>query len=294
MQPPEYVAVFQISRHSLDWLIACASLIPLVIGIALIIGKRRFRWSRLSWLFSIFFCVFGFCCALIVCGSVIDASRSKAFTAFQIGDYSIVEGVVTDFHPMPYAGHDEECFSVRTLRFCYSDYVENQGFHNAASHGGPVRNGLRVRLAYSGDIILRLEVAKGQALSASESKEAVESAKRQWEIGTENKPIQQRVRTAFLFSTVCLTLWWNLQWRLAMRFWVRPPNRPITQYGFRIFFGLTLIGAVIEFIEQLRRHPLTRQSLEATAATAAIMCCVVGSSIALVLWVGGRRDRPQI
>jgi len=76
---------------------------------------------------------------------------------------------------------------------------------------------------------------------------------------------------AFLFTLACWTLWWNLQWKRAMRFWPRPPNRPITQHVFRVFFTLNFVGAVRELFRELRLHPLTLQNAGPTIATAAII-----------------------
>ena len=61
---------------------------------------------------------------------------------------------------MPYAGHSDESFVVGGRRFSYSDFVVTSGFHNAASHGGPIREGLYVRVTYLGNLILRLEIAQ--------------------------------------------------------------------------------------------------------------------------------------
>lgn len=74
------------------------------------------------------------------------------------GRFSVVEGPVTDFVPMPYGGHALESFKVNGRQFSYSDYVVTSAFHNTASHGGPIREGLYVRISYSGNLILRLEV----------------------------------------------------------------------------------------------------------------------------------------
>ena len=81
-------------------------------------------------------------------------------TALSVGRFAIVEGPVTDFVPMPYAGHSDESFVVGGRRFSYSDFVVTSGFHNAASHGGPIREGLYVRVTYLGNLILRLEIAQ--------------------------------------------------------------------------------------------------------------------------------------
>jgi hypothetical protein len=76
------------------------------------------------------------------------------------GRYSVIEGAVTAFDPMPYNGHRQERFTVNAHRFSYSDYILTPGFHNTTSHGGPIREGLHVRIAYSGNLILRLEVTQ--------------------------------------------------------------------------------------------------------------------------------------
>ena len=84
----------------------------------------------------------------------IDAGR------LQSGDYQVVEGQVTRFVPMPARGHAMESFVVGGRRFSYSDYVLTAGFNNTSSHGGPVGEGLRVRISYAGNTILRLEVVR--------------------------------------------------------------------------------------------------------------------------------------
>lgn len=80
------------------------------------------------------------------------SSRLKA------GDYRVVEGTVTRFVPMPRAGHSMESFEVNGARYAYSDFVIEAGFNNAQSHGGPIREGLRVRIADVDGQIARLEV----------------------------------------------------------------------------------------------------------------------------------------
>jgi len=71
-----------------------------------------------------------------------------------------VEGLVRDFQPMPYAGHVNEHFCVSDKCFDYSDYSVTAGFNNTASHGGPIREALPVRITYIDNTILRLEIAK--------------------------------------------------------------------------------------------------------------------------------------
>ena len=76
------------------------------------------------------------------------------------GKYPVVEGEIKNFIPMPFQGHGEESFDVENSHFSYSDYEMTPGFHNAASHGGPIHEGLRVRISYVGNTILKLEIAQ--------------------------------------------------------------------------------------------------------------------------------------
>jgi hypothetical protein len=278
--------------QSPDWLAASGGLIPLLTGIVVIFfGKRRLNWARPSWLFAIFLCVFGVLCAFLVWGSVADAYNSEALAVFESGNYSVLDGVVHDFQPMPYDGHAEGCFSLRSQRFCYSDYVPSPGFHNAASHGGLFAPGFPHASHTRAPSFSVSTLARTRYSNPSESRAAVDAVRRQSEIITENNAAQQRLATASLFTIVCWTLWWNLQWKRAIRFWLRSPNRPVIQNGFRIFFGLNLMGGLIALIRQLHTHPMTRQNAGATLAAAGIMCCGVGSMTAFGLWSIARHDR---
>lgn len=97
--------------------------------------------------------------SLGVLGSYFGARRSLSD-----GTARVVEGVVQDFHAMPYSGHDTERFTVGGVRFAYSDYSVGAGFNNTSSHGGPIREGLLVRIHYTGSqgrtTILQLEIKK--------------------------------------------------------------------------------------------------------------------------------------
>ena len=80
--------------------------------------------------------------------------------ALQSGQAQVVEGVVTDFVPMPYEGHADERFAVDGHYFSYSDYVVTAGFNHTSSHGGPIRSGINVRVTFVGNVIVRLEVGR--------------------------------------------------------------------------------------------------------------------------------------
>ena len=157
-QMPEYVNAYTFTAQTSNWPYALVGLAPVLVAGLLIAGKYRRNWTQPNVV------------AAIVCGGLslivlisalpILKSEAEAASALRDGTFSFVEGTVRDFHPMPYNGHDEECFSVQQQRFCYSDYAITTGFHNSASHGGPIRPGLSVRVAYLRSMILRLDIAK--------------------------------------------------------------------------------------------------------------------------------------
>jgi len=58
---------------------------------------------------------------------------ARARDTYVKGDYSIAEGAVANFHPMPYSGHQNETFSVSGVEFSYSDYVVLPCFNHGDS-----------------------------------------------------------------------------------------------------------------------------------------------------------------
>ncbi|MCR4650554.1 MAG: hypothetical protein K5662_02250 [Lachnospiraceae bacterium] len=90
----------------------------------------------------------------------------KANNLFKEGYYKTVEGVVEDFSPMPYEGHQRESFVINGVRFQYSDFAETPGYNNARSHGGIIEgNGQHLRICYYndnslGNVILQIEEIK--------------------------------------------------------------------------------------------------------------------------------------
>jgi hypothetical protein len=84
---------------------------------------------------------------------------------YESKQYKVVEGIVENFHPMPYSGHSNESFTVNGIKFSYSDFdVSYYGFNNTQSHGGPISQNKKVRLSYfvlkGKNIILKIGVPK--------------------------------------------------------------------------------------------------------------------------------------
>ena len=63
---------------------------------------------------------------------------------------------------MPYYGHTPgiESFTVSGVPFSYSDYIPEAGFNQTSAHGGPIHQGLPVRIWYVGKEIVKLEIKR--------------------------------------------------------------------------------------------------------------------------------------
>ena len=126
-----------------------------VAGLFLWRGKpSRSEWWKLA---AMSFVILGSMWTLIVFG-VTFGDYAQAHKIYRNDEFYVVEGVVANFRPMPTQAHQEECFSVEDRIFCYSDSVITSGFNQTSIHGGPIHEGLPVRIEYVGDTILRLEV----------------------------------------------------------------------------------------------------------------------------------------
>jgi hypothetical protein len=115
--------------------------------------KWMLPWFPIAWLF-------GAIMWTIVATLGVGGEYLRDRYTLSSGKADYVEGVVENFVPMPAAGHANESFTVNGVTFSYSDYEVTPGFNNAASHGGPVRQGLYVRIWYVGNDILKLEIKK--------------------------------------------------------------------------------------------------------------------------------------
>jgi hypothetical protein len=104
-------------------------------------AKRWFRpFAWFYFLFAIFWTV--------AAGWAVLSDAIGAKAALRSRNCQTVEGPVQNFHPMPAAGHDTEHFDVQGIAFSYSDYIVTAGFNTTSSHGGPIREGLPVRICH--------------------------------------------------------------------------------------------------------------------------------------------------
>ena len=161
----EYRTVFDIASAGYkSWTFPMVGLIFIFVG-ALVVAVRRHLpgwWGKHPTASNIFaFSFLGFTVAWTLVsffGTYRDYSSASG--AMERNHALVAEGIVSDFKPMPVTGHAMESFCVSGKCFRYSDYAITAGFNNTSSHGGPIRQGLPVRVTYVGNTILKLEVPK--------------------------------------------------------------------------------------------------------------------------------------
>ena len=162
MTPDHYHTIFDVTKVGFkSWSFSAFGLIFIVVGLALPAllksgFPRRTAAPLGKWFPRIFLGFAIFWTSTSFVGTFSDYRRSV--DAMKNGQTEFVEGMVTNFHPMPAAGHAMESFMVKGVRFRYSDYVITAGFNNTASHGGPIREGLLVRIWHRDGEILRLDI----------------------------------------------------------------------------------------------------------------------------------------
>lgn len=155
----EYSVAYDVTLGGFrNWWLPVVGFVFIIISVQLIRFRLTFPWRIPPLVLFVFAGLSIFVTALIALG-VIGGHIALA-SALQNGRCNVIEGAVSDFHPMPKGGHDKEWLIVGNQRFEYSDYMISAGFNNTASHGGPIRKNLPVRIHYLGNNIAKLEVAK--------------------------------------------------------------------------------------------------------------------------------------
>lgn len=151
-----YQLVFDVTNTSYDkWWLGAIGLMFMVIGVLLVRqaqtdqeSPRRTR--RSGWfviLFSSIWAVLATWATYHQYATLTRAMRERT--------YVVAEGIVTDFKQ-----DKRESFTVAGRTYGYSSHVVTSGFSQTARQGGPIRNGLRVRIADVNGHIARLEIQR--------------------------------------------------------------------------------------------------------------------------------------
>jgi len=288
-----YQVAFDLSQKSFQWWFPAVGLIFLLLGAVLIWVGRSRQWPLSRRLFAYFMVAFACIWSAFVFSTTYGEYASLQ-SGYRNGQFSVAEGQVTNFHPMPYEGHQEECFSVQTQTFCYSDYVITSGFNNTASHGGPIHEGLPVRVTYIGNAIVRLEVRRDALPSSADRKAFTFALQKDWHERQERGPQLDRLTLGFSVAMLFMTAWWNLQPVRFIGLWLKPPYKPFTVKLFRLFFAANLIGAISYFVRQVTRHQRTFADYRAAAEIAAAWIAVIWVMVTVALWFSHRKDQPRL
>lgn len=288
----KYKTVFEISDKAFDWWFPAAGLAFVVLGVVLIkVGKAR-QWKKSQRWVGYYIVGFATFWTLLAFGAMFP-DYYQAQKAYRTGNYSVVEGAVEDFRPMPYEGHQDECFSVQGQTFCYSDYAPTPGFNNSASHGGPIRAGLHVRIAYYGNHILRIDVRDGSAANEAQRQISSAKAREDWEERQRRDPVLDKMTLGFSIALLFMTAWCNVSWRRFMKFWLKPPYRPITEVGFRLFFAANLIGAIWYSASQVMWSDRPARAYLDAMGIALAWIVVIVLMVHFVEWQARRRERDH-
>jgi hypothetical protein len=160
-----YRVVFDVAEAGFkSWTFPAFGLIFVAVGVFMVIARKSLpgSWAnrpKASAAFAFFFLGFALLWTLV---SFMATYRDYSSLAAEesSGQVQVAEGRVSNFNPMPFSGHSMERFCVEAHCFEYSDYVITGGFNNTSSHGGPIRDGLPVRVTFVGNSIIKLEVAR--------------------------------------------------------------------------------------------------------------------------------------
>jgi len=116
-------------------------------------------WKRRDTGMRVFALVWVFGWAGLTAWSAVQTTRvhREGCGRLSAGDYQVVEGEVEDFTPATLDGKTPESFRVGNKTFRLSPSQSHAGLNRPSSHGGPIKGGERLRIAYNGPSILRVE-----------------------------------------------------------------------------------------------------------------------------------------
>jgi hypothetical protein len=152
-----YRTVFDVAQNGLQWW----PLFGLIFGalftiVGLALKKPGDKDSALK---ATLFQLFGGMFILFALGFFAStySEYRNARKALATHSYSISEGVVSDFVPMPPGGHSTESFAINGFRFEYSSGWGSTTF-NSEWNKGFIHDGVQARITYVGKDIIRVEI----------------------------------------------------------------------------------------------------------------------------------------
>ena len=153
-----YHTIFDVGQLGFQWWIPLLIFIfgALFVGIGWAIRTSDDRESFLKGLLFQIVGVGGIFFSIVFLASMYGEYR-QAQKAFATHSYSVAEGMVTDFIPMPPGGHSTESFVVNGTRFEYGGGWGSTMF-NSEWNKGFIHNSVEARISYVGKDIIKVEV----------------------------------------------------------------------------------------------------------------------------------------
>jgi hypothetical protein len=152
--------VFEIAKTPLGELLYVLPGVFIMICIPIFHKSNKRSAQRDSGCMTTIFPYFAFIFAfvwVIISSIQLISGHSSLRSDYDHGRFKVVKGLVKNFN----SGRRLESFTVRGVKFEYAYYTVTPGFNRMASRGGPMREGLPVRMSYIDDFIVKLEIKKG-------------------------------------------------------------------------------------------------------------------------------------
>jgi hypothetical protein len=116
----DYQTVFTVLQKSPpSWLTAVVPTAVAAFTVLAIVAFLKYKTRRVAVVVAYVAMLF---IAITLSPAGVSDMYARARDTYVKGDYSIAEGTVANFHPMPYSGHQNETFSVNGVEFSYSGY----------------------------------------------------------------------------------------------------------------------------------------------------------------------------
>lgn len=150
--------IFDATTKPFPWQPIWSSSGAFLFGCVLILLKRL-RWRAISGIWGYFMITVALVSAAYYSTDWYILHR-RGVRALTSGHHEVLEGAVEEFHPMPDDGSSNESFTISGHTFSYSDhdiFETTVCFNQTAPHGGPIHAGMRLRVEFSDQCILRIE-----------------------------------------------------------------------------------------------------------------------------------------
>ncbi len=161
-----YRTVFDASQQSFAWWVVIIPLAVAFVGVGILVNRSRIPKvpSAIRISGSVTLICAGLCVAIFLFASTLSAYHTGS-DLLATNQAQVAEGQVIDLTST--ASGKAESFRVQGVQFSYSEYSESLGFHHVSTLGGPMKEGLQVKIWYAhidGDpsdpVILKLEISQ--------------------------------------------------------------------------------------------------------------------------------------